>query len=307
MQSRKDGSLWSSFTPTTEQEGSNNSTATASTEDEDVDPFDDGEAWLDVLASVAADEIDFINTEADRADKVRQMQEWGFEASTIQNTLGVAIDDSKEIDVENEVFEKFKEETAKSGFGMYLDDDVDLTTVESHTTVEREEETGELIRTQMVYVDEHSCIGCTHCAGVAQSTFFMEPELGRARVFQQWGDDQETIEIAIDTCPVNCIHYVPYEELASLEVERRGQNINPKARLVGEYQGGPRAFTGAQQISGNMGSRCNSCPSRGCADCPMFGVGKNPSFEKKEKERKEKMAIRKMKRQMEDQNRSAEL
>jgi hypothetical protein len=39
----------------------------------------------------------------------------------------------------------------------------------------------------------------------------------------------------------------------------------------------------------------------------MFGVGKNPSFEKREKERKEKMAIRKMKRQMEDQNRSAEL
>lgn len=27
------------------------------------------------------------------------------------------------------------------------------------TTVERDEETGELIRTQMVYVDEHSCIG----------------------------------------------------------------------------------------------------------------------------------------------------
>jgi len=244
------------------------------------------------------------------------MQEWGFEASTIQNTLDLAIDESKEIDVENQVFEKFKEETAKTGFGMYLDDDVDLTTVESHTTVEREEETGELIRTQMVYVDEHSCIGCTFCAGVAQSTFFMEPELGRARVFQQWGDDQETIEIAIDTCPVNCIHYVPYEELTTLEVDRRGQNINAKARLVsqGEYGGGqghmvggPSVFTGPQKISGNMGSRCNSCPSRGCADCPMFGVGKNPSFEKKEKERKEKMAIRKMKRKMEDESRSAEL
>ena len=49
------------------------------------------------------------------------------------------------------------------------------------TTVERDEETGELIRTQMVYVDEHACIGCTHCAMVAQSTFFKEPELGRAR------------------------------------------------------------------------------------------------------------------------------
>ena len=39
----------------------------------------------------------------------------------------------------------------------------------------------------------------------------------------------------------------------------------------------------------------------------MFGVGKNLTFEKNEKERREKMAIRKMKWQMEDQNRSAEL
>ncbi len=41
---------------------------------------------------------------------------------------------------------------------------------------------------------------------VAQSTFFMEPEHGRARVFQQWGDDEETVQIAIETCPVDCIH-----------------------------------------------------------------------------------------------------
>jgi ferredoxin len=199
---------------------------------------------------------------------------------------------------------------------MYLNDDEDLTTVESHKNVEVDEETGEPIRTQMVYVDEHTCIGCTHCAGVAQSTFFMEPYLGRARVFQQWGDDDETIQIAIETCPVDCIHYVPYDELVSLEIERRDQNINFKARLVnqGEYGGGASqnvggsvTFTGPQKISGNMGSRCNNCPSRGCADCPMYGVGKNPYFEAKEKARKEKLARRKLKAKMEEANRSADL
>lgn len=177
--------------------------------------------------------------------------------------------------------------------------------------MKREEETGELIRTQMVYVDEHTCIGCTHCAMIAQSTFFMEPELGRARVFEQWGDDQETIEIAIETCPVDCIHYVPYEELEKLEVDRRGQSINNAARLVNTSGGGggiqPNTFTGAQQISGNTASRCNNCPTRGCSDCPMFGVGKNPQFEEREIARKEKMAMRKMKKRMEDENRSAEL
>jgi hypothetical protein len=113
---------------------------------------------------------------------------------------------------------------------------------------------------------------------VAQSTFFMEQELGRARVFQQWGDDEETIQIAIETCPVDCIHYVPYDELKKLEIERRDQNINFKSRLVnsGDYgggggagsYGGSSAYTAPQKISGNMKPRCNNCPSRGCKNCP---------------------------------------
>jgi ferredoxin len=315
LQKRQDGSLWSSFLPS-DDDGSKEDTNESSSISSSIDGLDDGEAWLDTLASVNAEEINFISEEADRADKLLQMQEWGFEPDTIKNTLNLAVDESLEIDEENEVFEKFKEETAKTGFSMYLNDDEDLTTVESHTTVEVDEETGEPIRTQMVYVDEHTCIGCTHCAGVAQSTFFMEPYLGRARVFQQWGDDDETIQIAIETCPVDCIHYVPYDELVSLEIERRDQNINFKARLVnqGEYGGGASqnvggsvTFTGPQKISGNMGSRCNNCPSRGCADCPMYGVGKNPYFEAKEKARKEKAARRKLKAKMEEANRSADL
>jgi ferredoxin len=168
-----------------------------------------------------------------------------------------------------------------------------------------------------VYVDEHTCIGCTNCAMIAQSTFFMHSEHGRARVFNQWGDDDETIQIAIETCPVDCIHYVPYDELAKLEVERRGQNINFKARLVsqGEYGGlglshrvgGPNAFTAPQKISGNMGTRCNNCPTRGCANCPMYGVGLNPEYQKKEKLRKERMAKRKLQQQREREQKSTEL
>lgn len=60
----------------------------------------------------------------------------------------------------------------------------------------------------------------------------MEEEMGRARVFEQWGDNDETIQIAIETCPVDCIHYVPYEELKRLEVLRRKQSINFKGECV---------------------------------------------------------------------------
>lgn len=316
LQNKKDGSFWSSFVPDDDSKDDNDdvpNSSSATLVDDDME----GEQWLDALSSIAAEEIEFINTEADRADKVRQMQDMGFNKETIGETLGVAIDDSLERDPDNEMITKFQEETKSTGFGMYVEDiEVDLQTVESHTTVEKDEETGENIRTQMVYVDEVTCIGCTNCAMIAQSTFFMEQEHGRARVFQQWGDDDETIQIAIETCPVDCIHYVPYDELERLEVERRDQNINFKARLVnqGEYGGGvahrvggSTVFTGQQQISGNMGSRCNNCPSRGCKNCPMYGIGKNPYFEKKEKDRKLRAAKKRMKEERENNNRSADL
>lgn len=123
------------------------------------------------------------------------------------------------------------------------------------------------------------------------------------------------IQIAIETCPVDCIHYVPYDELERLEIERRDQNINFKARLVSQAEdgnslshkvGGGR-FTAPQQISGNLGTRCNNCPSRGCHNCPMYGVGKNPEFERKEKERKARMERRKLQQQREAEQKSAEL
>lgn len=53
-----------------------------------------------------------------------------------------------------------------------------------------------------VYVDEHACVGCTHCAGAAPSTFFMEQGHGRARVYQQQGDAAGVIQDAIEMCPV---------------------------------------------------------------------------------------------------------
>ena len=239
MVERNDGSIWSSFEPSEDEAGAG-AAATGTVSDDDGG----GDAWLDTLASITADEIEFMNAEADRADKARQMQEWGFEAKTISSTLGVATDETLETDAENELLEAFKEETAESGFGMYLGEEIDPSEVESHALVERDEETGEPVRSQMVYVDEVTCIGCTNCATIAQSTFFMEDDYGRARVFQQWGDDDETIQIAIETCPVDCIHYIPYEELEKLEVERRGQVINFKARLVNQSNTGGNSGVG---------------------------------------------------------------
>jgi ferredoxin len=58
---------------------------------------------------------------------------------------------------------------------------------------------------------------------VARNTFYIEPDYGRSRVIRQDGDPEEVIQEAIDTCPVDCIHWVDYTELRKLEDDRKYQ------------------------------------------------------------------------------------
>jgi len=78
---------------------------------------------------------------------------------------------------------------------------------------------GGALRQKAVWVDEPVCIGCRYCTHVASNTFLVEPDWGRSRAIRQDGDSTERIQEAIDTCPVDCIHWVSYEELPALEEE----------------------------------------------------------------------------------------
>jgi len=157
---KESGSYWSSFEPSENENDANGSQSGDKLLDDDVQ----ADAWLESMAVLANEEVEFNRKEADRADKARQMEEWGFDGEAIANSLGVATDASLETEDEVEGMQMYREEE-------YLDE-VDLQTVESHTLVEKDLETGEPIRSQMVYVDEHECIGCTHCASVSPATFF---------------------------------------------------------------------------------------------------------------------------------------
>ena len=75
---------------------------------------------------------------------------------------------------------------------------------------------GELTE-KAVWVDESRCIGCRYCAHVATNTFIVDEEYGRSRAIRQDGDNFETLQEAIDTCPVDCIHWVNFDELDNLE------------------------------------------------------------------------------------------
>ena len=76
----------------------------------------------------------------------------------------------------------------------------------------REPSLGGVLREKAVWVDESDCIGCRYCAHVASNTFVMVPETGRCRAVRQDGDALDRIQEAIDTCPVDCIHWVDFED-----------------------------------------------------------------------------------------------
>jgi ferredoxin len=86
---------------------------------------------------------------------------------------------------------------------------------------------GGALRQKAVWVDEAVCIGCRYCAHVATHTFVVEPDWGRSRAIRQDGDSTERIQEAIDTCPVDCIHWVAYEDLPALEAQLEQQEILP--------------------------------------------------------------------------------
>ncbi|NDG75102.1 MAG: ferredoxin [Synechococcaceae bacterium WB8_1B_136] len=86
---------------------------------------------------------------------------------------------------------------------------------------------GGALRQKAVWVDEGVCIGCRYCAHVAGNTFVVEESWGRSRAIRQDGDSTERIQEAIDTCPVDCIHWVSYEDLPALEEQCRSQELLP--------------------------------------------------------------------------------
>ncbi|CAE7240578.1 DJC76 [Symbiodinium natans] len=74
---------------------------------------------------------------------------------------------------------------------------------------------------KFVFVDEWTCIACRNCCDVAPKTFCIDADAGRARVFAQWGNGEELLDYAVQSCPVDCIYWVSREELQALEYVTR--------------------------------------------------------------------------------------
>ncbi|KAF7851212.1 hypothetical protein BT93_L4313 [Corymbia citriodora subsp. variegata] len=92
------------------------------------------------------------------------------------------------------------------------------------------------------FVDEFSCIGCKNCANVTPDVFAIEEDYGRARVYSQCGNP-ELVQQAIDSCPVDCIHWTSAAQLSLLEDEmRRVERVNVAMMLSGMGSGSVDVF-----------------------------------------------------------------
>ncbi|XP_024370268.1 chaperone protein dnaJ C76, chloroplastic [Physcomitrium patens] len=107
-------------------------------------------------------------------------------------------------------------------------------------------------RPQGIFVDENVCIGCRECTYAASKTFSMDDAEGTARVIKQWGDSEPVIKVAIETCPVNCIHYVEREDLAVLEYLIRPQQKEGNGVYGGGWDRPKNVFMAARTFKRQM-------------------------------------------------------
>ncbi len=60
---------------------------------------------------------------------------------------------------------------------------------------------------QKVYIDEDECIGCSSCEEICPDVFKMNEDTELAEVIKPEGGPEGLIEEAMETCPVECIHW----------------------------------------------------------------------------------------------------
>ncbi len=58
---------------------------------------------------------------------------------------------------------------------------------------------------QKVTLDQEECIGCQSCVEICPDVFRFDEEEEKAYVYDHYDDDEECIEEAAASCPVDCI------------------------------------------------------------------------------------------------------
>lgn len=60
---------------------------------------------------------------------------------------------------------------------------------------------------KQVRIDKDECIGCETCVELCSDIFAFNEDEGKAYVIKEEGGDEDCIEEAVGSCPVECISY----------------------------------------------------------------------------------------------------
>ncbi|MGA6925914.1 MAG: ferredoxin [Desulfosarcina sp.] len=58
-----------------------------------------------------------------------------------------------------------------------------------------------------VYIDTEECIGCESCVELCPEVFGFDDDAEKAVVLMPEAESEECTEEAMETCPVECIHW----------------------------------------------------------------------------------------------------
>jgi len=58
-----------------------------------------------------------------------------------------------------------------------------------------------------VIIDTEECIGCQTCVELCPDVFGFNEDTEKAKVILEKGGPEDCIQEAIDSCPVECIHW----------------------------------------------------------------------------------------------------
>lgn len=56
-------------------------------------------------------------------------------------------------------------------------------------------------------IETEDCVGCGSCVEICPEIFVLNESLEKAQVVNPDGCPEEKVNEAIETCPVNCIHW----------------------------------------------------------------------------------------------------
>ncbi len=56
-------------------------------------------------------------------------------------------------------------------------------------------------------IETEDCVGCGSCVEICPKAFVLNESIEKAQVVNPKGCTEEKVNEAIDTCPVNCIHW----------------------------------------------------------------------------------------------------